>query len=169
MRKKTLILLVTLVLLGLTHVSAQMALVQRMDLSMGSDRKLFAGWLLKQGFAFDSGAQETTRQMAQGISSVLDKTLYGETYLNNAGNIRIRIFTDTLFRIMQVQVHLAHPVSNEGDNFITALKSTGYKEESRYANRRDRTRNCLLSKDGKLFTVVESDESGYLLIKASLK
>lgn len=156
-------------MLLVTQTHAQMAMVQRMDLSLGSDRKLLAEWLLKQGFTFDSGSQETTRQMAMGISMVMEKTLYGETYLNNAGNIRVRMFTDTVFRIVQTQVQLAHPVVNEGNNFITALKTIGYSESSRYVNRRDNTRNCLLSKDNRLFTVVESDQSGYLLIKASIK
>ncbi|MFM7726659.1 MAG: hypothetical protein ACKO7B_08155, partial [Flavobacteriales bacterium] len=91
MYHRTLLTIFLSAMLLVTQTHAQMAMVQRMDLSLGSDRKLLAEWLLKQGFTFDSGSQETTRQMAMGISMVMEKTLYGETYLNNAGNIRVRM------------------------------------------------------------------------------
>lgn len=148
--------------------SAQMALVQRTDLALGNDRKSYAEWLVKQGFNFDTEGQEQTRQMASGIAQVIGTRLYGETYLNTAGNIRIRLFTDTAFLVMQVQITLAKPLPGEGEKFIASLKTIGYSMESRYKNSNDGTDNCLLSKADRRFTIVESKERGYLLVKAAM-
>ncbi|MFM9052984.1 MAG: hypothetical protein ACKOKF_11815, partial [Bacteroidota bacterium] len=87
-------------------------------------------------------------------------------YLNTAGNIRIRLFTDTLFSIRQVQITLAKPLPGEGEKFIASLKTIGYATESNYRNTSDGTHNCLLSKNEKRFTIVDSKEKGYLLVKA---
>ncbi len=158
-----------LILSRATFASAQMALVQRMDLGLGSDRKFFAEWLLKQGFTFDTEAQPTTRTMASGIGLVTGLTVYGETYLNNAGNIRIRLFTDTLFSVYQIQTILSHPVTEEAGNFMAALKTIGYQLNNTYDNKVDRTRNRLLQKDGKSFRVIEAMDGTYLLVKAQRK
>jgi hypothetical protein len=149
------------------QAKAQLALVQRMDVGIGSDRKQFTNWLLKQGFAFDSEAQATTRMMAQGISTVTGSTVYGETYLNAAGNIRVRLFTDTIFSIQQIQTVIQRPVASELNNFVISLSTIGFKESSRYQNRNDRTTNILMIKEDRIFTLIEPADKSYLLVKGT--
>jgi len=155
----------TLLLSGSVH--AQLALAQRMDLGLGSDRKLFTGWLLKQGFHFDTESQATTRTMALGISTVSGSTHYGETYLNNPGNIRIRIFTDTVFTVQQIQTIISHPVTTELTGFIKSLVTLGYVASSTYYNKADQTMNTLMTKGSHLFTLIQPADKSFLLVKCS--
>lgn len=166
---RALFLLLTLFSAGLLPKDgrAQMALVQRMDLGLGSDRKMFTGWLMKQGFVFDTDAQSTTRQMATGMSAAYGLRLYGETYLNRAGNIRVRLFTDTLFVVFQIQLVLARPVAEECRNFITSLQTIGYQTINQSNDPKDQSTTYLLEKSGKMFRLVNSPKEEYLLIKAT--
>jgi hypothetical protein len=166
---RALFLLLTLLSAGLLPQDghAQMALVQRMDLGLGSDRKMFTGWLMKQGFVFDTEGQSTTRQMATGMSDAYGVRLYGETYLNQAGNIRVRLFTDTLFVVFQIQLVLARPVAEECKNFITSLQTIGYRQVSQRTDSKDKSVTYLLEKSGKMFRLVDSPWEEYLLIKAT--
>lgn len=161
------IFLLTLFILPALKVTGQMAFIQRIDLGIDSKRDVLTDWLLKQGFTFDSDAQEMTRQMALGMGEVMGATFYGETYLNKSGNIRVRLFTDTLFITKQVLAQLSNPAKGEADNIITSLKTLGFKEASNYENSREMTHNWIFEKPGRRFVIVQPDDGTYLLIRAT--
>lgn len=163
-------LLLCLLLLSFsTALRAQSAFVTRLDLGLGSERKLLVEWLIRQGFNTDTLSQPVTETMAQGISGVLGKELFGETYQNREGNIRMRLFTDKANVVQRLQVQMANPAPGEAYNLKTSFRTSGYTETSAFTNREDNTHSLVLEKTDRRFTLVESDDGSWLLINGQVR
>lgn len=165
---RMILLLISLQLLAVAG-QAQSAFVTRLDLGLGSERKLLVDWLIRQGFENDTLSQPTTETMAQGISSVLGRDLFGETYQNREGNIRLRLFTDKSNVIHRLQVQMASPAPGEAFNLKTSFKTSGYLTQSEFTNRDDNTRSILLEKADRRFTLVESNDGSWLLLNGQVR
>lgn len=157
-------------LLALTpSTNAQSAFVTRLDLGLGSERKLLVEWLIRQGFETDTLSQPVTETMAQGISTVLGKELFGETYQNREGNIRVRLFTDQANVVQRLQVQMANPAPGEAYNLKSSFRTSGYSTGSEFTNQEDNTHSLLLEKEDRRFTLVESDDGSWLLLNGQIR
>lgn len=150
-------------------VSGQTAFVTRLDLGLGSERKLLVEWVIRQGFETDTASQPVTEAMAQGISGVLGKELLGETYQNREGNIRLRLFTDKANVVQRLQVQMSNPAPGEAYNLKTSFRSSGYSAGAEFTNEEDGTHSILLEKNDRRFTLVESDDGSWLLLNGQMR
>lgn len=149
--------------------AAQTAFVTRLDLGLGSERKLLVEWVIRQGFETDTASQPVTEAMAQGISGVLGKELMGETYQNREGNIRLRLFTDKANVVQRLQVQMSNPAPGEAYNLKTSFRASGYAGNAEYTNEEDRTHSIFLEKSDRRFTLVESDDGSWLLLNGQMR